>query len=100
MAVVAHTELTKKLPVGDRVMQTFRTSALGTAAADEWIATGLSWIDAVVGAVVIGTVGGLSTPNFLKNALGTGGAASAGMLGIEVIDAGTNIVEVTVIGRP
>jgi len=102
MAAVAHTEVTKRLPVGDRVMQTFRTSALGTAAADEWIATGLSWIDAVVGLVVIGATTSTVQNSVVKNARGTGVAAgtNAGDLGIEVTDAGINVVEVTVIGRP
>jgi hypothetical protein len=102
MAVVAHTEVTKRLPVGDRVQQTYRTSALGTGAADEWIATGLSWIDAVVGAVVIGTAGDALTINCVKNARGTGVAAgtNAGDLGVEVSLVGTNVIEVTVIGIP
>lgn len=102
MAVVSHTEVTKRLPVGDRVMQTFRTSALGTGAADEWIATGLSWIDAIVGVAAIGTDPFTTLPSFVKNAQGTGVSAgtNAGDLGIEVAAAGDNVLEVTVLGRP
>ena len=102
MAVVAHTKTTKRLPVGDRVQQTFRTSALGTAAADEWIATGLSFIEAVVGFAVLGATTSTVALAFEKNAQGTGvaGGTNPGDLGIETTDAGINDVEVTVIGRP
>lgn len=102
MAAVSVTEVTKRLPVGDRVMQTFRTSALGDNSATEWIATGLSWIDAVVGVVPIGTAPFANTPSFVKNAQGTGVTAGTnpGDLGIEVEAAGDNALEVTVIGRP
>jgi hypothetical protein len=101
MAVLTVTEVTNRLPVGDKFMKTFRTSALGTNATDEWIATGLSWIDAVVGAVIDGIEGDEETLNFVKNAQGTAATAGAnpGDLGIEANEAATNVVEVTVLGR-
>jgi hypothetical protein len=83
-------------------MQTYRTSALGTAAADEWIATGLSWIDCVVGSAVIGATTSTVDNAFQLNAQGTGvtEGTNAGDLGVEVTDAGINVIEVTVIGIP
>lgn len=102
MAVVASTKQTSRIPVGDRVMQTFRTSALGDNAADEWIATGLSLIDAVVGFAALGTAPFTHAPTFVKNAQGTGVTAGTnpGDLGIEVEAAADNVIEVTVIGIP
>lgn len=107
MAVLAHTEVTKRLPIGDRVLQVFRVTP-GAAAADEWIATGLSWIDAVLGVTVKGTTpwADVSTSadpvgyNAVYNAQGTGVAegTNAGDLGIEIPTSKT--VDVTVIGRP
>ena len=102
MAVLGITKVTARIPVGNRVMQTFRTSALGTGSATEWIATGFSSIDAIVGQAVLGTSGDVITPNFVINAQGTGVAAGVnpGDLGLEVSEAGTNAVLVTVIGIP
>lgn len=102
MAVLTVTEVTDRLPVGNLVQKTFRTSALGTAAADEWIATGLSWIKAVVGLVVIGATTSTVSLSVTKNAQGTGVAegTNAGDLGIESTDAGIDVVEVTVLGLP
>ncbi len=57
MAALTTTQQTLRLPIGDRVMQTFRATL--NASPDqttEWIATGFTLIDAVFGAVVIGTV--------------------------------------------
>lgn len=102
MAVLTVTEVTDRLPVGNLVQKTFRTSALGTAAADEWIATGLSWIKAVVGLVVIGATTSTVALAVTKNAQGTGTAegTNPGDLGIESTDAGIDVVEVTVLGLP
>ena len=102
MAVLSVTEETYRLPVGNLAMKTFRTSALGTAAADEWIATGLSEIIAVVGYAVLGTTTSTVALAFEINAQGTGVAEGTNMgdLGIESTDAGINEVMVTVLGRP
>lgn len=111
MAVLAVSQSSKRLPLGDRVLQTFRTSAIGAAAADEWIDTELSFIDAVLGYVALGAAGEVITvhtgtvgvgANFVKNANGTGVAegANPGSLGIEVAEGSTNVIEVTVLGRP
>ena len=100
MAALSHTKTTPMIQMGDRVMQSFRITAVGTAAADEWIATGFSKIDAVIGVVLHGADGGAETPNFVLNAQGTANTEGAepGDLGIEILDAATNDVEVTVIG--
>lgn len=107
MAALSFTKKTERLPVGNRVLQTFEVTTTA-AAADEWIATGLSWIDAVVEGGVIGTTPHADvstsadpvTPNYVLNANGTGVAAgtNAGNLGIETPTAKT--VQVTVIGIP
>ena len=60
MAKLTGTAVTRRLPIGDRFMQTVRaTSGGGASAADEWVdfkEFGLVQIDALVGApVVIGT---------------------------------------------
>jgi hypothetical protein len=101
MAVLTVTEPVKRLCVGDKILKTFRTSALGTASAVEWISTGLSWIDAVIGIAVIGTTTSTVALAVTKNAQGTGVAegTNPGDLGIESTDAGINVVEVTVLGR-
>lgn len=101
MAALTRTELVKRFTLGDRVLQTFRaTSGGGANAADEWIDTGLSFIDAVVGVSVIGTATGV-THAVVKNANGTGVTAGTnpGNLGVEFSGA-TATFEVTVIGRP
>ena len=102
MAVLSHTTKTAQLPMGDRVMQTFRVSALGTASDAEWIATGLSWIDAIVGYGASGAAGWVTTPVFMINAQGSGQTEGdhAGDLGVEVTNAGDNDLSVTVIGIP
>lgn len=102
MAVLTSTELTKRVPLGDRVVQSFSIAAAGTAAADEWIATGLSHIDAVLGFAPIGATTFTGAPNFQINAQGTGVAVDTnpGDLGVEVTGAGDNTLQVTVIGRP
>jgi hypothetical protein len=101
MAAVAGAFRGERVHLGNYVLKTFRTSALGTAAADEWIATGLSWIDAVIGVVVIGATTSATSLSVQKNARGTGVAegTNPGDLGIETATAGTNVVEVTVVGR-
>jgi hypothetical protein len=83
-------------------MQTYRTAAIGDASAVEWIATGLSWIDAVVGFAVQGTASSTTAPNFVLNAQGTGvtEGTNPGDLGIENVASGPDVIEVTVIGRP
>lgn len=102
MSAITATATTKRLTVGDRVMQTFTVSVLGDNATDEWVATGLSWIDAVVGFGPIGTAPFLEVPSFLKNAQGTGGTGGAnpGDLGVEVDETDADTFEVTVIGIP
>lgn len=107
MAVLAHTEVTKRLPIGDRVLQVFRVTP-GAAAADEWIATGLSWVDAVLGVTVKGATPWADTStsadpvgyNAVYNANGTGQSegSTSGSVGIEIPTSKT--VDVTVIGRP
>ena len=102
MAALTATQTSALIPVGDLVMVSFKTSAIGTGAADEWIATGLASIKAIVGSVVHGTAGDLTVTNFEINARGTGVAegTNLGDLGIEVSEAATNVVEVTVLGVP
>jgi hypothetical protein len=102
MAVLTHTELTARLPVGDRVMQSYSIAAAGDNAADEWIATGLTHIEAVVGCAPIGAAPFLAAPSFQMNARGTGVTVGAnpGDLGVEVEAAGDNTLQVTVIGIP
>lgn len=60
MAALTPTSVTKRLPVGDRFQVTVRaTSGSSANPADEYIVIpGLSWIDAVVGHVPIGTAAG------------------------------------------
>lgn len=101
MAVVAHTKMTRMLPVGDLVLLTIRTSALGTGSATEWVATGLQWIDRVLGVVVIGDTVSSVEPSVHLNARGTVVAegTNPGDLGIETTDAGINVLEITVLGK-
>jgi hypothetical protein len=89
------------LPIGDKVLLTVRTSALGTAQATEWIATGLQWIDRVLGVTVIGDTVSTVEPSVQLNAQGTGVAegTNAGDLGVETTDAGINVLEITVLGK-
>ncbi len=98
MAALTTTVLTNRLPVGNLYMQSFRATA-GAAAADEWIVTGFSWIEAIVGHATIGATDlGM---NFTKNARGTGvtEGTNAGDLGVEQVT-GSAVFEVTVLGRP
>lgn len=56
MAALTSTELTLRLPLGNRVVKSFRaTSGAAANAADEYITTGLRKIEAVIGLTVIGT---------------------------------------------
>lgn len=110
MAALSATVVGHRLPLGDRVVKTLSVAAIGTAAADEYITTGLSWIDTVVGYTVYGTAGEVITAhtgtvgvgaNFVLNAAGTGQTAGTtpGALGIEIADAAANSLHVTVIGK-
>jgi len=55
MAALTTTELVKRLPIGDRMLKIFRATSNATAgAADEYIVTGLSVIDAIVSWTAIG----------------------------------------------
>lgn len=92
---------TKKalLPIGDKVLATFGFTIANANAADEWIqCAGLSWIEAVVGVVPIGTADLIDVPAFVLNAEGTGVTAGTdpGALGIEGNAADW---QVTVIGK-
>lgn len=101
MAVLAATAVSPKLPVGNRFMQTFEVAIANAAAANEWIAPpGFSSIEAVVGAMAIGTAGLATTINCILNANGTGVTAGTnpGSLGIESAAGAT--VHVTIIGKP
>lgn len=103
MAAVAHTVVVEGIPLGQYYLDVYRTSALGTGAQDEWIATGRSKIISVLGCVVIGAVdpaGG--PPHVAKNARGSNVSedTNPGDLGIEVEDATTNIVEIACLVRP
>lgn len=102
MAALTGTAKTARIPVGDRVMQTFRLSAIGDNAADEYIVTGLSWIDCVVGFAGSGTAPWANVPLFVINAQGTGQTEGdhPGDLGLEVEAATDNDLTVTVIGIP
>lgn len=55
MAALTNSELIKRMPLGDRVLKTFRVTITTAGAADEFIDTGLSHIDAVLGYSPIGT---------------------------------------------
>lgn len=107
MAALTPTYKTGKLPVGHKVIRTIRASITSNAAADEWIDTGLSEIDGILGWAFIGTVTPTQTgatavevPNFVLNAQGTGVTAGAnpGDLGVEILS-GDVTIEVTVIGK-
>jgi hypothetical protein len=101
MAALARTDVHRPLPVGDRMQRTFRVTVSNLAAADEWVPTGLSFIDAIIGWAAIGQAGIPDAPVFRKNAQGTGVAegTNGGDLAIEVVTtAGT--FEVTVLGKP
>lgn len=101
MAVLTTSRVGERLNLGSYVMMTIRTSAIGTAQAAEWVVTGLGWIDAVIGVVVIGATTSATALSVQLNARGTGVAegTNPGDLGIETATAGTNVVEITVVGR-
>lgn len=100
MAALSPTFLTARIPAGNLLDVTFRVAITNTGSADEWVVTGLSSIEAIVGFAVIGTVGVAITPNFRKNANGTGVAegTNPGNLALECAALAT--LEVTVRGRP
>ena len=97
MAVLAITSKSARIPLGPYWMQAFRVTC-GDTASDEWIVTGFSDVKAVVGSVIIGATEEADTNCFLRNAQGTGAAAtSGGCLGIQV---GAALpIEVTVLGK-
>lgn len=56
MGALTTVEQVKRLPIGDRMLKTFRATSNATVnTADEYITTGLRQIDAVVGLIVFGT---------------------------------------------
>ena len=57
MAALSRTDVTFRLPLGNRVIQTFRVTTGTASNSTEWIATGFSKIDAVTGFAVKGTTG-------------------------------------------
>lgn len=64
MSVLSKTEITKRLPLGDRVLQSFRVTTGSADATAEWLATGFSEILGVIGFAVKGTTpvtGGTAT---------------------------------------
>ena len=90
MAVIASTEIGRRLPHGTEQVRTYSLdAATGVAAADEFINTGMSNIVAVVGWYDDGTAGTADAPAFVLNAEGTGVAAGTnpGALGIETATA-------------
>jgi hypothetical protein len=102
VAALTPTYLTGKLPVGHKVIRVVEFTIANADAADEWIDTGLSWIDGVVGCVPAnGTAELADFPVFKRNCgSGTGGtqdtAADGGLLSVE----GTaGVWNVTVIGK-
>lgn len=97
MAQLAAVKVGDRIPAGRYFEQTFLVALTGTNPADEWIVTGFDEVVSVVGYAVIGTAGLADAPAFMLNLLGTGGAASAGALGIESITA--QLIQVTVRGK-
>jgi len=97
MAVLTITSRSAKMPMGPYWMQTFGVTAANPAASDEWIVTGFNNVVAVVGSVITGATEDIDTNCFLRNAEGTGAAAtSGGSLGVQV---GAALpIEVTVLG--
>jgi hypothetical protein len=100
MAALTPTHIGRPKPLGDRMVRTIRFTIANANAADEWIVTGLSWVDAVLGIIVTGTGVENDVPTYLRNCQGTGQTedtqADGGKLAIEGA-AGT--WEVTVIGK-
>lgn len=97
MAALTPTFISGKRPSGRFFEVTFSVPVANSAAADEWVSTGLHEILAVVGHAVQGATD--RGVNFVINAQGTGVTAGTnlGDLGIEGTGAAT--VHVTVIGR-
>jgi len=98
MAVLAIASETARMPMGPYWMKSFVvTTVTAGAQSDEWIVTGFTDIKAVVGSVITGPTEDIDTNCFLRNAEGTGAAAtSGGSLGIQV---GAALpIEVTVLG--
>ena len=79
----------------------FTVAVASNDATDEWIVTGLSSIDAVIGCAVQGATAQTETPNFVINGQGTAATAGAnpGDLGIEIPDTTNSTLHVTVLGR-
>ena len=103
MAALGVIQESARIPLGNRVMVSFQVNGtIGTTQAAEWIATGLSSIDCVVGTAVHGADPDDKALGLQLNARGTGVAAGVnpGDLGITVSEAGTNNPCVTVIGTP
>lgn len=102
MAVLAHTELSKKLPLGTASIKTFRVQTPAADQAADWIATGFGTIVGLISCSVTTTAGAQAAaiPVFVLNARGTGVAENTnhGDLGIETRSA-AGIVTVTVLGR-
>ena len=100
MAALTVTVVGHEIPVGDRVIRTFRCTPSGAAAGTDWAVTGLLNIDAVLGAVPITTAGVPDFAVFAKNAQGTSVAedTNPGDLGIEVVTTAVPY-EITVLGK-
>lgn len=110
MAALTPTYLTGKLPIGRRVIRVIRFTISNANAPDEWIDTGLSWIDGVIGCVAVArTADDAETPGFKKNCGATDGTAdgtqgdentaTAGAGGILAVEGNAGAWEVTVIGK-
>lgn len=111
MAALTATYKTGKLPVGHKVIRVIECTP-GAASGDEWVDTGLSWIDAVLGCTFVSTAANPASPTvttatagpepvFVLNSQGTDAADtdSGGDLGIEMNAGGTQVIQVTVIGK-
>jgi len=87
----------RRNPTGGKVTKTFRATT-GANADDEYIVTGLSKIDTILGWSPIGTTPAALTIVFVKNARGAniGEDVNAGDLGVK--STGALAFEVTVIG--
>jgi len=100
VAALTPTYLTGKLPVGHKVIRTFRFTIANADAADEWVDTGLTWIDAVIGVVAIGTADIAELPAFKKNCQGTGGTENTTTTGGDLaVEGNAGVFEVTVLGK-
>ncbi len=74
MAALTRTDVTRRLPLGSNVVQTFRVTTGTASNATEWIATGFSNVLAVVGFAVKGTTaetGALASVTAPVTAVGT-----------------------------